>query len=274
MQKHYNSIEWYFENKKDYHRDIVVHVPLNKFRELFDEGDEIPKRLDSIRKQPGWQNITAEQAEIESGGSDAFFLHKAAILADSINTNGLLAPVHAHWHSKKGQMRHPSNDKASVISSGIVKTCNCEQLTVPVLWRDCVFHHDLFPDHNYTNWFEKFVITEIDTPEKYISMYGDAIYDSELVFESSSMQNIWNNYPAIWGKFKPMYFCYENAFDKIRGYAGAENCVYCGVFDKYHRLKMQGNHIRLGDIYQIATDGIVMGTNTVERCFSWQEMTG
>ena len=46
MQKHYNSIEWYFENKKDYHRDIVVHVPLNKFRELFDEGDEIPKRLD------------------------------------------------------------------------------------------------------------------------------------------------------------------------------------------------------------------------------------
>ena len=267
MQKHYNLIDQYFEIKKQYHRDIIVHVPMNSFRELFDDGDEIPKRLESIRRKTDWQNITAEAAEIESGGSDAFFLHKAAILADSINTNGLLAPVHAHCHSKIGLMRHPSNDKASVISSGIVKTC----LTVPVLWRDCAFHHTLFPDHKYTDWFNDFAVTEIDTPKKYIDMYGDAIYDSELIFESSTMKNIWDNYPDVWGKLKPMYFCYENVFDKVRGYADAENTVYCGVFDSQ---KMQGNQTKLGDIYHVATDGIVMGTDTVERCFSWQEMTG
>ena len=44
----------YFDIKKDYHRDIVVHVPLNDFRLLFDNGDELKRRIaifmqDSVR---------------------------------------------------------------------------------------------------------------------------------------------------------------------------------------------------------------------------------
>ena len=110
------ELEHYFDIKKDYHRDIVVDVPIEFFKKFFDKGNEICMRIRDIRKRDDWQNITAEEAEERSGGCDEFFIHKAKIITDSINRNGLLTPVHAHWHWSAGQVRHPSNDKASIIS--------------------------------------------------------------------------------------------------------------------------------------------------------------
>tara|TARA_B100000965_G_scaffold406838_1_gene449431 strand:+ start:9151 stop:9966 length:816 start_codon:yes stop_codon:yes gene_type:complete len=260
------ELEHYFDKKKDYHRDIIVDVPYSYFTDKFDKGNEICMRIRDIRQRDNWQNITAEEAEITSGGADEFYLHKAAIIADSINKNGLYTPVHAHWDWSAGQTRHPSNDKASVISALIAME------TVPVLWRDCRFHHDLFPDAEYTNWFKDFPVTEITSPEQYGELYGEQIYDSQLRFESQTMTYIWDNYPEIWGKLKPLYTCYNGVFGKVRGYEDAENCVYCAVFDRYHRLRMRGNQKKLGDILQPATEGIFFVTETIERFYSWEEL--
>ena len=262
----------YFDIKKDYHRDIVVHVPLNDFRRLFDNGDELKRRIAKIIQEPDWQQITAELAEERSGGCDEFYIHKAIIVADSINTNGLLAPVHAHWDANNGLRRHPSNDKASIISSGIVRTCNCDELTVPVLWRDCRFHHTLFPDHKYTDWFKDFVVTEIDTPEKYGSMYGEAIYNSELRFEAVTMQYIWDNYPNIWGKLRQLHYAYLKVFDVVRGVEEAENCAYLGLVDKYHRFRMRGNKNKLGDYITVDKDSVKLVTDTVYQQYTLSEL--
>ena len=273
------ELEFYFDKKKDYHRDIVVNVPIEFFKKFFDKGDEICMRIRDIRKRDNWQNITAEEAELTSGGADEFYLHKAAIIGDSINKNGLYTPVHAHWDWRAGQIRHPSNDKASIIS-GLLDID-----TVPILWRDCKFHHELFPDpkvqwphkqFHRTAWFRDFedTTTEITTPEQYADMYGDAVHDSQLRFECQPMSYIWDNYPDIWGKLKPLYTCYEGVFDQVRGREDTENCMYCGVFDRYHRLRMRGNHKKLGDILQPATEGIFFVTETIERFYHWEQIIG
>lgn len=234
-----DSLKHYFRIKNSLHRDLLVDVPMADFRRLFDNGREIDLRL----KQDLDLTVTAEAAEQQGGGSDAFFLHKAIILARSIQEKGILAPVHAHWYYKGGQWRHPSNDKASVIAGMDVGVTS-----VPVLWRDCAIHHEAFPDHDYTSWWQDFEYVEIENMDEYAALYGDDVFSSGLCFEARTHGWIWDHYPDVWGKLKPVKYFYDGVDETTLARREAREVAYCGVFDRYHRQRMQGNTTTLAEI--------------------------
>ena len=280
MQDHTRDrpLEHYFENKHAGTKDWLISVPIEDAVPL-DGGKEMHIRLRSImrnsRDYTDWLQIDAKTAERTSGGTDEFFLHKAAILADSINKDGLFAPVHVHWHYKQGQMRHPSNDKIAVICSGLVHSIS----KVRVLWREVSWHDELFPDHDFSgsnNWLMRYEKKLIDDDAKYKAMYRSGLDGSNLIFECANYRYIWENYPAnVWGKLKPFYENYAGAHDFIAEKAKILDTTYVvGVVDSYHRKQMSSEHPtrKLGDIFSVGKHGIEMHTETVNKSWTWEEL--
>ena len=255
-------LERYFRDRT--HRDLLVQVPIDSARfDSLDGGNEITQQLaDIVSNTPNWRSIRADASLGNDKIQEAFFLHKAAVLADSIVEKGVLNPVCVHWHASKGQMRHPSNDKICVL--GQLKLVD----TVTVHLRDVEFHHTMFPDHNWTNWFEDFEYTTIDTQQQYEDLYAGV---DKLDFNTATYGEIWARYPNCWGKHKPLYFCYESVLDQLVDRKECTSVVYIAPFDKYHRVRMAKDDVTLGDLYTVTADGFTMHTKHINQTFEWTQ---
>lgn len=244
------TVEEFFEHMDANHwGDIMlVHckpADLKKYTEGM-----IPEVLQRVIHEPDWKDQRSDEWAGKGSSNDVFFLFKVYELWKSITRNGVKSPVHVHAVASDNWLNfHPSNNKIEVL---------CEffpDMEIKVLYHNYAFLHRNFPDEAVT-WYLDHMHYPVETAQDYMDLYTE-LYASvepgelELDFFWDTCKNIMLGKEQS-GKLTPRKRDWRYVdIEKWEGEPDFEQAAFLTVSDRYHRVAMERDAIKLKDIIQV-----------------------
>lgn len=212
---------------------------------------EIAEKLNEVIKLPNWQNEVSSDWHDGRSSKTVFSIFKVNKLVNSIRENGLKSPV--HMHKRLGTSRFdfwPSNNKIEVLYDFF------PDMEFTLLYHDYDFYRECFADDDI-DWYKKFEWHKIESEYHYRQLY--------TVGENAELDIGWDycsrlmTSDDIWSKLNPIPKRTWQHVDheKYKDVESYKNSVHITVTDRYHRVAMRDQPVRLGDIVQVSDNKIL-----------------
>jgi hypothetical protein len=234
--------------EKPWGRLVSVECTPNDLKK-WSEGN-IPATIKEVVAQPGWEDENSFDWAPKGSGNPIFYLFKIYEVWNSIRKEGVKTPLHAHYVANDNDMRfHPSNNKIEIL---------CEffpDMEVKVLYHDYNYLRE-FWDQPLVSWYKRFFFDVIDNTDDYLELFGLDQEHNEMEFGWEYCKRIIQNPDDVWGKVKPRAWDWKHIdITPHIGVESLENALFLTVTDRFHRMKMHENGIRLGDILKKTDQG-------------------
>ena len=128
-----------------------------------------------------------------------------------------------------------------------------------MLYHDYDYLRKFWPEP-ILDWYKQFPHCEIKKAEQYLALYGLNQDNNEMEFGWDFCERIISIPDVVWSKLKPRAWDWQHInIDTHSVEPSLLNALFLTATDRFHRMAMDRDKIRLGDI-------LIVDENTVEFC--------